>query len=165
MPPFHGEKLEAYAKQICLITEEITSQWQVGQRFTARYVMQQVSLEVILQIVFGLSEGERYQQLKLLLTAWVDMIDSPLPSSMLFLRFLQKDWGMWTPWGRMKQSQRKIHDLLQALIIEKRTKKDDRRGDVLSLMMAARDENGQAMSNCELIDELLTILFAGHETN
>jgi cytochrome P450 family 110 len=164
MPPFHGEKLEAYAKQICLITEEIISQWQVGQRFTARSAMQKVSLEVILQIVFGLSEGERYQQLKLLLTAWVDMIDSPLPSSMLFLRFLQKDWGMWTPWGRMKQRQRKIHDLLQALIIEKRTKQDDRRGDVLSLMMAARDENGQAMSNSELIDELLTILFAGHET-
>ncbi|MBW4670481.1 MAG: cytochrome P450 [Cyanomargarita calcarea GSE-NOS-MK-12-04C] len=164
MPPFHGERLQAYAKQICLITEQIASQWQVGQPFVVRSAMQKVSLEVILQIVFGLSEGERYQQLKPLLTTWLDMIDSPLRSSMLFLHFLQKDWGMWTPWGRMKQRQRQIHDLLQAEIAEKRTKQDDYGGDVLSLMMAARDENGQAMSDEELRDELLTILFAGHET-
>ncbi|BAY09858.1 cytochrome P450 [Calothrix sp. NIES-2098] len=165
MPPFHGEKLQAYAKQICLITEQIASKWQIGQPFIARSAMQKVSLEVILQIVFGLSEGERYQKLKSLLTAWLDMTDSPLRSSMLFFQFLQKDWGNWTPWGRMKQRQRQIHDLLQAEIAEKRAKQDEiHGGDVLSLMMAARDENGQAMSDEELKDELLTILFAGHET-
>lgn len=165
MPPFHGERLQAYAKQICLITEQITSQWQIGQPFVARSVMQKISLEVIVQIVFGLSEGERYEKLKPRLTDWLDMTDSPLRSSILFLRFLQKDWGMWSPWGQMKQRQRQVHDLLQAEIVEKRIKQDDRRGDVLSLMMAARDENGQGMSDEELTDELLTILFAGHETS
>ncbi|OUL34635.1 cytochrome P450 [Nostoc sp. T09] len=165
MPPFHGERLQDYAKQICLITKQIASKWQIGQPFIVRSAMQKVSLEVILQIVFGLSEGERYQQLKPLLTSWLDMTDSPLRSSMLFLRFLQKDWGTLTPWGRMKQRQRQVHDLLQAEITEKTTKQDEQRGsDVLSLMMAARDENGQAMSDEELRDELLTILFAGHET-
>jgi unspecific monooxygenase len=164
MPPFHGEKLQTYAKQICLITEQVASQWQVSQPFVARTAMQKISLEVILQIVFGLSEGERYQQLKPLLADWLDMTDSPLRSSMLFLRFLQKDWGTWTPWGRMKQRQRQIHDLLQAEIEERRTKGNEGHADILSLMMAARDENGQAMSDEELRDELLTILFAGHET-
>jgi cytochrome P450 family 110 len=164
MPPFHGEKLQTYAKQICLITEQVASHWQVGQPFVARTAMQKISLEVILQIVFGLSEGARYQQLKPLLADWLDMTDSPLRSSMLFLRFLQKDWGTWTPWGRMKQRQRHIHDLLQAEIEERRTKGNEGHADILSLMMAARDENGQAMSDEELRDELLTILFAGHET-
>ncbi|RUT06425.1 cytochrome P450 [Dulcicalothrix desertica PCC 7102] len=164
MPPFHGEKLQVYAKQICLITEQIASHWEVGQTFITRSAMQKVSLEVILQIVFGLSQGERYEQLQPLLTAWLDMTDSPLRSSMLFLRFLQKDWGMWTPWGQMKQRQRQVHNLLQAEITEKRTKQDNYGSDVLSLMMAATDENGQAMSDEELKDELLTILFAGHET-
>src|SRR3712207_1647796 len=164
MPPFHGERLQTYAKQICLITEQVASQWQVGQPFVARTAMQKISLEVILQIVFGLSEGERYQQLKPLLADWLDMTDSPLRSSMLFLRFLQKDWGTWTPWGRMKQRQRQIHDLLQAEIEQRKAKGNEGRADVLSLMMAARDENGQAMTNEELRDELLTILFAGHET-
>lgn len=164
MPPFHGERLQTYAQQICLITEQFASQWQVGQTFVARTAMQKISLEVILQVVFGLSEGERYQQLKPLLTNWIDMTDSPLRSSMLFLRFLQQDWGAWTPWGRMKQRQHQIHILLQAEIEERRTRGNEGRTDILSLMMAARDENGQAMTDAELRDELLTLLFAGHET-
>ncbi|MCC5634211.1 cytochrome P450 [Nostoc sphaeroides CHAB 2801] len=164
MPPFHEEKLQTYAQQICSITKQIVSQWQISQPFLARSAMQKVSLEVILLIVFGLSEGERYQQLKLLLPSWLDMIDSPLRSSMVFLPFLQQDWGRWTPWGQMKHRRRCIHQLLQAEIAEKRTKKDKNQSDVLSLMMAARDENGQAMTDEEIKDELLTILFTGHET-
>lgn len=164
MPPFHGERLQTYAKQICLITEQVASQWQVGQTFVARSAMQKISLEVILQVVFGLSEGDRYQQLKPLLTDWLNMTDSPLRSSMLFLKFLQQDWGRWTPWGQMKQRQRQVHVLLQAEIEERRTQETQKRTDVLSLMMAARDEQGQAMTDEELRDELLTILFAGHET-
>jgi unspecific monooxygenase len=164
MPPFHGERLQTYAEQICLITRQVANQWQVGQAFVMRTAMQKVSLEVILQVVFGLSEGERYEQLKPLLTDWLDMTDSPLRSSMLFLKVLQQDWGNWTPWGRMKQRQRKVHRLLQAEIEERRAKGNEGRADVLSLMMAARDENGQALTDEELRDELLTILFAGHET-
>lgn len=164
MPPFHGERLVTYAKQICLITEQVASQWQVNQPIVARTAMQKISLEVILQIVFGLSEGERYQQLKPLLTDWINMIDSPTRSSILFFQFLQQDWGVLTPWGRMKRRQRHIHNLLQAEIESRRTQGDSGRADVLSLMMTARDELGQAMTNSELTDELLTILFAGHET-
>ncbi|WP_009629921.1 cytochrome P450 [Synechocystis sp. PCC 7509] len=164
MPPFHGERLQTYALAICSITEQVASQWQVNQPFVARTAMQQISLEVILQIVFGLSEGERYRQLKPLLTEWLDMTDSPLRSSMLFLRFLQQDWGAWTPWSQMKRRQRHVHELLQAEIEERRNNLDEGRTDVLSLMMAVRDENGQAIGDEELRDELLTILFAGHET-
>lgn len=173
MPPFHGERLQTYAQQICQITQQVASQWQVGQPFVARTVMQQISLEVILQVVFGLSEGQRYQQLKPLLTSWLDMTDSPLRSSLLFFRFLQRDWGTWSPWGQMKQRQHRVHDLLQAEIEERRSAQNatqnqpqetEGRTDVLTLLMAARDEAGQAMTDEELRDELLTILFAGHET-
>ena len=143
MPPFHGERLVTAAGQICTIAEQVANQWPVGQPFVARTAMQKISLEVILQIVFGLSEGERYQQLKPLLTSWLDLTDSPLRSSILFLRFLQKDWGE---------------------IEQRRNKLDEGSTDILSLMLAVRDELGQAMSDEELRDELLTILFAGHET-
>jgi unspecific monooxygenase len=164
MPPFHGDRLQTYAQKICQITQQIASQWQPGQSLIARTAMQQISLEVILQIVFGLSEGERYQQIKPLLIDWSNMTDSPLSSSLLFLRFLQKDWGPWTPWGKMKQRQQQIHNLLQAEIEERRTMGAELSTDILSLMMAARDENGQPMSDEELRDELLTLLLAGHET-
>lgn len=164
MPPFHGERLQTYGQQICQITHQFASQWPVEQPFVARTAMQAISLEMILQIVFGISEGERYQQLKPLLTEWLNMTDSPLRSSLLFLKFLQKDWGPWSPWGRMASRQRQVHRLLQAEIEDRRHQVSAERTDVLSLMMAARDEQGQAMDDAELRDELLTLLFAGHET-
>jgi unspecific monooxygenase len=164
MPSFHGERLQTYAGQICSITDQFIDRLPIGQPFTARSAMQQISLEVILQVVFGLSEGHRYQQIKPLLTDWINMTDSPLRSSMLFLKFLQHDWGSWSPWGRMKQRQQQIHHLLQEEIEERRSQSQEGRTDILTLMMAARDEEGQAMTDAELRDELLTLLFAGHET-
>jgi cytochrome P450 len=164
MPPFHGERLQSYADQICAITDQFASQWPVGQPVVARTAMQQISLEVILQVVFGLRQGDRYDQLKPLLAEWLNMTDSPLRSSLLFLRILQQDWGPWSPWGRMKRRQRRVHGLLQAEIDERRAQGHAGGTDVLSLMMAARDEAGHAMTDEELRDELLTMLFAGHET-
>ncbi|MDJ0702745.1 MAG: cytochrome P450 [Leptolyngbyaceae cyanobacterium MO_188.B28] len=164
MPPFHGEKLQTYAQRICLITEQITSQWQANQPFVARAAMQKISLEVIVQVVFGLSEGERYQQLKTELTDWLNMIDSPLRSSVLFFKFLQHDWGAWSPWGKMNRRKQCIHDLLQAEIDERKAQRNKKDANILNLLMAARDENGQAMTDEELRDELVTMLFAGHET-
>lgn len=165
MPPFHGERLQTYAAQICTISRQVASGWQVGERFVARAAMQSISLEVILQVVFGLSTGERYEQIKTLLVEWLDMTDSPLRSSLLFFKFLQQDWGPWSPWGRVKARQRQIHALLQAEIDERRAR--DRREedtDILSLMLLARHEDGQPMTDDELRDELLSLLFAGHET-
>lgn len=163
MPPFHGERLQTYAQHICQITQQVANAWQEGQPFVARTEMQKISLEVILQVVFGLS-GDRYEQLKPLLTDWSNQMDSPLRSSLLFFKALQQDWGAWSPWGRLQQQQRQIHDLLQAEIEERRAQGTQTRTDVLSLMMAARDETGQALTDAELRDELLTLLSAGHET-
>ena len=92
------------------------------------------------------------------------MTGSPLRSSMLFLKWMQQDLGPWSPWGRMKQRQRKVDDLIYAEMEERRQQPDANRTDILSLMMAARDENGQPMTNEELRDELMTLLFVGHET-
>ncbi|ACK69982.1 cytochrome P450 [Gloeothece citriformis PCC 7424] len=163
MPSFHGERLQTYAQQICEITKEVASQWQKDKPFIARTVMQDITLEVIIQVVFGLREGERYQKIKPLLAAMLNMIDSPLPSSFLFLRFLQKDLGAWSPWGKLKHRQLQIRKLLEAEIEDRRTH-NFIGTDILSLMMAVRDENGEPMSDLELKDELMTLLFAGHET-
>ncbi|WP_013324313.1 cytochrome P450 [Gloeothece verrucosa] len=164
MPSFHGERLQTYAQQICEITEAVASQWQEGKGFIARTAMQKITLEVITQIVFGLREGERYQKIKPLLAAMLNLTDSPLRSSLFFIPFLQKDLGYWSPGGILKRYQLEIRELLQAEIEEKRHQKGEIGKDILSLMIAARDEQGEPMSNLELKDELLTLLFVGHET-
>jgi unspecific monooxygenase len=164
MPPFHGERLSACAGQIYQITDSVASKWQEAQQFTVRTVMQDITLEVIIQVIFGLRAGERYRQIKPLLADMLNMTDSPLRSSILFLRFLQKDWGSWSPWGRMQRRREKIYRLLQAEIEDRRKQNEIQGEDILSLMMAARDEDAQPMRDEELKDELITLLFAGHET-
>jgi cytochrome P450 len=164
MPSFHGERLRSYAEQICRIATTVSDGWLEGQRLIARSEMQKISLEVIVQVVFGLGGGERSWQLKALLTDWINLTDSPLRSSMLFFSFLQKDWGPWSPWGRMKRHQRRIHALLQEEIEARRSATGTPGTDMLSQMIGATDEQGHPMTDAELRDELLTMLFAGHET-
>ena len=164
MPPFHGEKVKSYGKIICQVTEQVGSTWQPQQPFLASKGMQKITLEVILHTVFGLSEGERYRQIKPLLANLLDLTGSPLSSSLLFFPVLQQDWGAWSPWGKFVRQRQQVYDLLQAEIDQRRSQPEIKGNDVLSLMLLARDEDGQPMTDIELQDELMTMLFAGHET-
>ena len=164
MPPFHGEKVKSYAQTICQIAARSASQWQTQKPFLAQKAMQDITLETILHVVFGLSEGERYQQMKTLLAKLIDMVGAPLRASFLFLPILQQDWGAWSPWGQFVRCRQTIYDLLQAEIDERRSQPDSIGNDVLSLMLSARDEEGRPMSDEELKDEMMTLLTAGHET-
>jgi cytochrome P450 family 110 len=164
VPPFHGERLQAYGKLICNLVEKVMSQLPQEQPFLARHAMQSISLQVILEAVFGLSEGERYQKLKDLLGSMTDLFNSPLKSAFLFFPSLQKDLGPWSPWGNFVRQRQQIDKLLYTEIAERRANPNPDSTDILSLLMSARDEEGNGMSDKELRDELMTLLFAGHET-
>lgn len=164
MPPFHGDRMKAYGDIISEISDRVMATLPQNRVFKMRPVMQDITLNVIMQAVFGLSEGERYEEIKPLLARLTEFTNSPLNSSLLFFGFLQQDWGNWSPWGRMMNTQRQIDELLYAEIRDRRGQDCRDREDILSLMLSARDENGEAMSDRELRDELITLLFAGHET-
>lgn len=164
MPPFHGERMRAYGQLISQLATAAFDQLPVNRPFSARTVMQEISLQIILQVVFGLTEGDRCLQLKDLLASLLDLFRSPLSSSFLFFPVLQKDIGAWSPWGKFMREQQQIDALIYAEIAERRKKGEGDRIDILSMLMAARDEAGQPMTDQELRDELMTLLFAGHET-
>jgi len=164
MPPFHGARMQAYGELIFHITEQVASKWVVGEPFSMRESAQKISLKVILQAVFGLYEGNRYNQIEKLLIEMTESFSSPWQSSMLFLKSLQIDLGPWSPWGRFLRQRQAIDDLLYAEISERRQKLDSERSDVLTMLLLARDENGEGMSDRELRDELMTLLFGGHES-
>ena len=163
-PPFHGDRMKAYGKIIANITTQAISNWKIGEAFSVRDSIQQISLKVILQAVFGLHEGERFTQLQKLLPSVLDLSGSPLRSVMVFFPALQVDLGAWSPWGNFLRQMQQINQLLYAEIQERRDNPDPSRSDILSLMMSARDENGEPMTDPELRDELMTLLVAGHET-
>jgi cytochrome P450 family 110 len=162
-PPFHGGRMQAYGQIISQITRKIFDQLLLNQSFLARVVTQQISLEVMLQAVFGLTEGERYQQLKRKLAAMTNVFESPLAAGFLYFSFLQKDLGAWSPWGRFVRLRQEVDDILYSEIGERRKQHHDRE-DILSLLMSAHDEAGNSMTDQELRDELMTLLLAGHET-
>ncbi len=163
-PPFHGDRMKSYGEMICNITERVISSIQIGEAFSVRSAMQEISLSVILQTVFGLQPGDRSDKLKQLLTDLLDMTASPLSSTLVFFKALQQDLGAWSPWGRFVRKRQQIDEIIYAEIGDRRQHPDSSRVDILSLLMAATDENGEPMSDVELRDELLTLLVAGHET-
>ncbi|NET37408.1 MAG: cytochrome P450 [Cyanothece sp. SIO1E1] len=164
MPPFHGDRMRAYGQLICDLSEKVSSQIPPGTCFTARTMAQAISMEVILTAVFGLYEGARFQQLKQLIVSLVDAFQSPFISGLLFFPSLRKDWGARSPWGYFRHLQRQIDQLLYAEISDRRQQNDSSRSDILSLLLAARDEIGHVMTDAALRDELMTLLLAGHET-
>jgi cytochrome P450 family 110 len=136
----------------------------IRKAFSVRKSMQTISLRVILRAVFGLNDGTRYQQLERLLGTMLDTMGSPVSVSLLYFPILRQDFGSWSPWGRFVRAQRRIDQLLYEEIAERRKYPDASRDDLLTLLVSARDENGEPLTDAELRDELMTLLVAGHET-
>jgi cytochrome P450 len=104
------------------------------------------------------------EKIREVLSSLLDIFNSPLSSSLLFFPFLQQDLGAWSPWGRFLRLRQQVDDLLYAEIRERKEKLDVSGDDILSLMLSARYEDGKPMTDIELRDELMTLLFGGHET-
>lgn len=164
MPPFHGERMKSYGETMVDVTKQVISQWQIGQTFSIRDYTQEISLRVILRTVFGLDEGQRYERLRQVLIEWLEIFNSPLKTTFLFFRLLQKDLGAWSPWGQFIRQKQIIHEILNAEITRRKNDPNTLGEDILSLMLTARDEEGNPMSDDQIRDELMTMLFAGHET-
>ena len=167
MPPFHGESLQKCSEQIVKITNKVSDRLEINKPFKVRSLTQEITMRVILSVVFGIDSGERYDRLRELLTTLLETFNTPLNSSLIFFPFLQKDWGKFSPWGRFLILKQEIRTLIYQEIEERRELLAAQKletQDIFSLLLLAKDENGAGMTDEELHDELITLLFAGHET-
>ncbi|MEH2391595.1 MAG: cytochrome P450 [Nostoc sp.] len=164
MPPFHGERMRNYSQVITDVTQKVISQYQIGKPFNIRSTTQAITLRVIMQAVFGLHEGTRAEKLQQFLGDILEKGSSQLNVALLYFPALQRDFGPINFWGKQMRRQQEADELIYEEIRERREQPDSSRTDILSLLMAARDEAGQPMTDQELRDELITLLVAGHET-
>ena len=172
MPAFHGSRMQNYGQLIFDLTTKVFDSLSVDKTlnknsngtFLARDAMQDISLQIILQAVFGLYDGDRCQKLKELMSKMGELFISPLTSAALFFPSLQKDFGAWSPWGNFVRQREQIDKLIYSEIAERRANNDPNRTDILSMLLLAVDEEGKFMTDEELRDELLSLLLAGHET-
>lgn len=163
LPPFHGDRMRAYGHLICQITKEVTK-WTSGTSISIQQFMPDITLQIILRVVFGLKPGSRYEQLKELLGTLLEDVTSPLYSSLFFFPPLQQDFGAWSPWGHFLRRRGEIDALIYAEISQRRMISDTSRTDILTMLMSARDDNGIPMTDVELRDQLVSLLLLGYET-
>ncbi|NJN30432.1 MAG: cytochrome P450 [Synechococcales cyanobacterium RM1_1_8] len=179
MPALHGEQLNGYGSVIQAITQDITAPWAVGQTLSIRERMADISLEVILRVVFGIDPGPRCDALRQRLAKLLEAITAPLYSVQFFLPPLQQNLGPSSPWGGFLQQRAEIDGLIFEEIRNRRAQSSAHQPsatadptsnpstepkDVLGLLMTMTDGEGQPLSDQELRDQLMTLLLLGHET-
>jgi cytochrome P450 family 135 len=162
LPPFHGEKMRRHVDLMTEIAERAVATWPRGVPFAVHPHMQEVTLEVIMRIVFGVDEGDpRLAELRTRLRRFLESTVD------------QREMRKLLIYGPVRADKRRIFahvldpvDEIIAAVIDDHRRRDDleERDDVLSMLLLARHEDGSPMDDVELRDELVTLLVAGHET-
>jgi cytochrome P450 len=164
LPPFHGEAIERYMQMISDVAEREISRWPVGSPLSLAPRMQAITLDVIMAGIFGIegrpAPGTPEHGLRLATKQLLAVSMWPI-AQLAELTNLGSD----EPKGLTKAALAMIDRPTYALIGARRRAQDlDERADILSLLLRARTEDGEALSDKELRDELLTLVLAGHET-
>src|SRR5690348_7912715 len=160
LPPFHGERVQRYGELIVEMTRKEMESWPVGEPFALRPHTQRITLAVIMRAVFGVHDEARLARFEKLIDEFARRVG--LIASMPVLR---RDLGRLSPWGRFLRSRQALDAFIYEEIALRRAEPDyEQRDDVLSLLLSARDEEGEPMNDQELRDEMVTVLGAGHET-
>jgi len=160
LPPFHGERIERYGELIVEMTRREMESWPVGEPFALRPHTQRITLAVIMRAVFGVHDEARLARFERLIDDFAQRV-----GVITSFPFLRRDLGRLSPWNRFVRSREALDEFIYEEIRLRRAEVGhEERDDVLSLLLGARDEEGEAMSDRELRDELVTVLGAGHET-
>jgi cytochrome P450 len=160
MPAFHGSALRGYQDLVARLAKAEVDRWPAGRVFRGHDRMHALTLEIILQVVFGVTDPKRLAALRPLVRRIVAI--GPLIMFGWFYPRLQRVG----PWRRYMDVQRALDDVLYAEIADRRTADDlADRDDVLSRLL--RDDvsgTDAPLTDAELRDQLVTLLLAGHET-
>jgi cytochrome P450 family 138 len=159
IPPFHGKRMATYEAIVEEETLRAAASWPEGEPFPTLAPMMRITLNAILRAVFG-AEGAEFEALRTLMPRMV-----ALGSRLAVLPLPRADLGQWSPWGRFNAYRREF-DALVGTLIDKALADPGLadRDDVLSIMLQARYDDGEAMTRGQVADQLATLLAAGHET-
>jgi cytochrome P450 len=142
LPAFHGERMRSYEPIVSEIVDAELDSWPLGEEFAIHPHMQAMTLEVILRVVFGVAEGPRLEQLRVVLTKVLEETASPFAQ---LIGLASRRFGGRGPWAQFEAQLKAVDELLYAEIADRRAAGGfEERDDILS--------------------ELMTLLLAGHET-
>jgi cytochrome P450 len=163
LPAFHGERMHALTGLMTELADREIASWPVNRPIALHPHLQRLTLEIILRAVFGLEQGQRLDDLRTALTEVLSFAESPLS----VMPWLQRRMGWLPRMRRFRAAMARANELIFEQVAERRQMEQagaNGHEDVLAMLLAARHENGEPMSEHEVRDELMTALVAGHET-
>ncbi|HET6168171.1 MAG TPA: cytochrome P450, partial [Marmoricola sp.] len=164
MPAFNGHALRGYESMVEGLAKTEVASWQAGTPFRSLERMNALTLEVILQVVFGVTDERRLAELRPLVNRTVNV------SPAVFLGWGFPRLQQFGPWRRAFENQVALDKVIYAEIAQRRRADDlETRTDVLSRLLLVRDDTvhdgaDAGLTDEELRDQLVTLLLAGHET-
>jgi cytochrome P450 family 135 len=161
LPAFHGDRLASYAQEMETIAADHVRGWPSGTPFEVEDQMRAITLDIILRVVFGIRDAAQLAAMRPMLGALIPRGTSRLA----MIPALRRNLGPRSPWVVFEAAMAALDERIRSEITARRTAGDSGdRPDVLSLLLQARDEEGEPLSDDELRDELVTLVLAGHET-
>ncbi len=158
LPAFHREHIAASADAIVHETERALDELTLGASLDLYAWTRHLAVRVAMRALFGVDPDG--QQARTIDAAGLFEEALSFYSSEYVLRILR---GRFSPWARMQQAARKLDALIYAEISRRRAT-GERGHDILSLLLDAQDEDGNTLSDLQVRDEVMTLLFAGHDT-
>lgn len=156
-PAFHRDRIAAYGREMVRYAEQTAGRWQAGEEREILAEMSHMTMAIVVRTLFGTELQAEVDEIgravDAAITEWMAMVyrlpftDSwPLPSNLRF-------------WKAIRRLEETIYEL-----IPRRRESGEESWDLLSMLLKAHDEDGSAMTDKQLRDELVTLFGAGHET-
>ena len=157
-PAFHKRRVESYADVMVQHARDMLDEWQPGARVDIARAMQELTLRIVAKALFDVDLKAENAQLG---QAFRQVIENPtqIPWSIASIRLDLP----FTPYGKNMAGRRTLDAYVYGLIVRRRAEGRDT-GDVLSMLLAARDDDGAALSDTQVRDQTMTLFAAGHET-
>jgi cytochrome P450 len=157
-PAFHRERLSSYGQTMGAYSEEMMTAWPDGEGRDIHQEMMQLTMRIVAKVLFSVEVSEDAKKIAAALNLLMRHTSG--------LRMIMPPPLRHIPLPALVRVKRAVHELDELVnrIIRRRRASGEDTGDLLSMLMSARDEDGSAMTDRQLRDEIMTFLLAGHET-
>src|SRR6267142_6608912 len=157
-PAFHRQRISGYGDVMVEYTERLISTWSDGETRDIHQDMMRLTLEIVVRTLFNADVSGDAAKVERALS----QIVKPF-SSQATLKWILDNRLPTKTHRRFNESAKEIDEIVYRIIAERRASGADE-GDLLSMLLAAHDEDGSQMTNRQLRDEVMTLFLAGHET-
>lgn len=155
LPAFHRQQVTRHAAMMTRIAEEHVEQWRVGQTVDVICEMRALALHIVCTTLLGL-DAQASESIMPLLTGWLERLVSPAVGA------LPRDWPG-TPYRALLRHSEQLASAFRSLIAARRDA--PAADDALSMLVHARDETGEPLTDAELVGQAALLFIAGHETS